>query len=126
MESQRILDVISDQTLYRDQLDAAKFAVALALAKEVAPTTGIDLSTKWNVGSFDPTGDLRTVILAYWPDCEEPYRFAEGLLEAGLVLLREHMDIHGQVDIEVLLNELKSNVAELVADVPKSLAEGAE
>jgi hypothetical protein len=105
-ESQRILDLLADKTLYREQVDSARFAVSLALARGVHPSASSDLTTKWNVGSFDPSGDLRAAIMAYRPDCTEPYRCAEGLLEAGLSMLREHMSIQGQVDLEVILEEL--------------------
>lgn len=118
-ESQRVLDLIADKTLFRDQVDSARFAVSLALAKCLQPSTSSDLTTKWNIGTFDPSGDLRTAIMAYYPECTEPYRFAESLLEVGLTLLSHHIQVQGQVDLELLLEEITQDAQQ--SDYSKAL-----
>ena len=42
-----------------------------------------------NIGSFDPTGEIRALILALFPDCSDPYVAAETLMSLGLVRLDE-------------------------------------
>jgi hypothetical protein len=108
-ESQRILDIISDKTMYHDQVDSGRFAVAYALARGLEPEKSTDLSTKWNIGSFDSSGDLRSSILAFCPECETPYRYAEGLLSSGLLALKAHIEVQGQLDFELLLEELNQD-----------------
>jgi hypothetical protein len=44
-------------------------------------------STTWNVGSFDPAGEIRAVIEATYPEAAEPYRLAEHLINRGLEML---------------------------------------
>jgi len=112
-ESQKILDLISDKTAYPDQIDSARFAVSYALAKGLEPQESTDLSTKWNIGSFDSSGDIRAAILAYHPTCETPYRYAEGLLGSGLSELSEHIEIQGQLDFELILDELSEQTEEV-------------
>jgi hypothetical protein len=42
---------------------------------------------------------------------DEPYRALEALLDSGLSLLAKHLEVHGALDIEVLLNAVQSQVA---------------
>lgn len=41
------------------------------------------------IGSFDPTGEIRALILALFPDSGDPYAVAETLMSRGLVKLDE-------------------------------------
>jgi hypothetical protein len=42
-----------------------------------------------NVGSFDPSGELRILIEAFYPEAEDPYYAAETLMSRGLVQLAD-------------------------------------
>ena len=44
---------------FETELDAARFAVALAITEGPSPPPKVETDTKWNVGSFDPSGDLK-------------------------------------------------------------------
>lgn len=73
---------------FNSELDAAKFALAYAVSKDVQPGTAEGANTKWNVGTVDSDGSLRSVIEAVFDDVSEPYRLIEYLINEGLVLLR--------------------------------------
>ena len=66
------------------ELDAAKFAMAHAARSGVAVGHADGADTKWNVGSVDPTGDLREMIISLYPDTKEPYRLIEYLMNRGI------------------------------------------
>jgi hypothetical protein len=68
-------------------LDAARFAMAFAIQHGEPAANAEGASTTWNVGSFDPTGEIRAVIEASYPQTTEPYRLAEHLVNRGLDLL---------------------------------------
>ena len=44
--------------------------------------------TKWNIGSVDSDGQLRTLIGALFPETGDPYRHIEFLMNEGLKRLR--------------------------------------
>lgn len=69
---------------FASELDAAKFAMAHAVKSGVQPGAAESTETKWNVGSVDPDGSLRSLIEALFPDVTEPYRAAEFLMNEGI------------------------------------------
>lgn len=76
---------------FRDQLDAAKFAMALAINVGIEPGTAEGTGTVWNVGSFDPEGELRELMHIIYPDVDAPYRLVEHLLNIGLEIIGERL-----------------------------------
>jgi hypothetical protein len=72
---------------FATELDAAKFAMAHAISAGVPAGSAEATDTKWNVGSIDPDGSLRSVLGALYPDAAEPYRLAEFLMNRGIDLL---------------------------------------
>jgi hypothetical protein len=57
--------------------------------------------TKWNVGSVDPDGSMRSLIEALFPDATEPYRVVEYLMNEGIRLLatdvKSSADLHDRI-----------------------------
>jgi hypothetical protein len=72
---------------FASELDAAKFAMAHAIKGGVQSGTAEGAETKWNVGSVDPDGSMRSLLEALFPDVDEPYRLAEYLMNEGIKLL---------------------------------------
>ena len=79
-----IMKEIMSLNYFKDMIDAAKFAMSLAINQnpEICPVEGA--STIWNVGSFDPEGELRQLIPTFFPGCKTPYRVVEYLIDVGL------------------------------------------
>lgn len=90
-ENGEFLDDVISRDLFNDQIDAAKFGLSLAIREGVAAGEASGVDTKWNVGSFDKDGHLRSVLAAIYPDVETPYRLAEYLINQGLGLLKTHL-----------------------------------
>ena len=107
-----VLAVMVEQGHFSDAIDAAKFAMALAINAGVN-AVGRDLTvegttTKWNVGSFDPDSQLHSLLGALYPDVDHPYRLLEFLIDDGLLRVGEHMESVGELDVIALLDEAGS------------------
>lgn len=74
---------------FGSELDAAKFAMAYAIKEKIDVSITEGAETKWNVGSFDPDGSMRSLLEALFPDNTEPYRLAENLMNEGIKRLVE-------------------------------------
>lgn len=72
---------------FSSELDAAKFAMAYAIQNGVASGSADGAETKWNVGSVDPDGSMRSLLEALYPEAAEPYRLAEHLMNEGIAML---------------------------------------
>lgn len=92
-----------ERSEFNDEVDVARVAVILAMRQgnEVPEVSGA--TTKWNVGTFDPTGELKIAVNALHPEIEEPYRYIEGLLHQGAIALTEHLKNFDGLDLEALL-----------------------
>ena len=83
---------------FESELDAAKFAMAFAVDQGVQSGRTEGADTKWNVGSIDPSGTLREVLVGLYPEIEEPYRLLEYLMNQGIERLGEQgqrPDVYG-------------------------------
>ena len=105
-----VLAVMVEQGHFSDAIDAAKFAMALAISSQAnaADLTVDGTTTKWNVGSFDPDSQLHSLLGALYPDVDHPYRLLEFLIDDGLHRVSEHMESIGELDVIALLDEAGS------------------
>jgi hypothetical protein len=84
---------------FNNQMDAAKFAMALAIEKEHDPDYAENVKTVWNIGSFDPDGKFRDLIKALYPDVDQPYIAIEYFINQGFRILDEHLEQKKDLDI---------------------------
>jgi hypothetical protein len=85
---------------FASELDAAKFAMSVAIQRGVPAGYAEGAATKWNVGTVDPDQSLRAVIEAIYPDATEPYRVIEHFMNEGLRIVAE---TDGPPDVLALL-----------------------
>jgi hypothetical protein len=77
----------------KERMDVAKVGFAYGVRVGLVPTAhdrplGSGTGSTWNVGTLDPGGELRSLVLALYPDSEEdPYLLVEALINRGLVAL---------------------------------------
>lgn len=102
-----VLETLAQRGLFIDQMDAAKFAISLAIRLNVVPGEMNSAGTKWNVGSFDKEGHLRVALLELYPDEKAPYRLAEFLIDKGLSLLSEELKANPDLDVRILQKRLR-------------------
>ncbi len=83
-DNQLILEAIDARGWFSKKEDIAKFCMGYAIRAGTAEgsTTGTD--TRWAVGNFDKTGEIRTVVTALYPGAETPVRLIEHLVNEGL------------------------------------------
>lgn len=95
-EANTALDLLTAYGWFSDGIEAYRVAIAVALARglteEDAPER-VNAQTKYNVGSVDPEGRLRSLITLMRPqDASRPYASAEWLAEAGLYLIVRELE----------------------------------
>ena len=103
-----IMDQVVEQSGFKRDMDAAKFALALAVNRGYEPSPIEGVGTIWNVGSFDEGGDLKALIENLFPSSDAPYRAMESLVNIGFTLLGAEMKEDPGLRIEDLLNKEKS------------------
>lgn len=102
--TREVMNQLMQARVFRDQMDAAKFAMALAINANIGAEPVEGTGTVWNVGSFDPDGALKTVISALFPDAEiPPYRHIEILFNKGLEIIGNHMAEKKALDLVQLM-----------------------
>ena len=93
---------------FAEQVDAYRFAVALALASGTEPPEiSGERVTMFNVGTLDPDGRLATAVRTLADTAgEDPYRVAERLAEWGARDLEERIDRSGGELASTLVDEI--------------------
>jgi len=84
---------------FNEQMDAAKFAMALAIEENRDFDRAENVETVWNTGSFDPDGEFRDLIKALYPDIDQPYLALECFINQGFRILDEHLEQNKELDI---------------------------
>ena len=65
--------------------DAGRFALAYAVRAGVKPgQMDASVETRWSPDLFDPTGEIRALLRAIYPDTAMPIRLMEHLIDEGL------------------------------------------
>ncbi len=109
-EGMRLITVLSGEGgLFAQEIDAYRFAIALALAHSIDPEqVSIEKrQTKYNVGSLDPDRKIWEAIRTLSDTSElPPYRKAERLAEWGIQDLHSRLRL-GQ-SVRSLVEELES------------------
>ena len=83
--------------------DAGRFALAYAIRAGLKPgQTGAPVETRWSPDLFDPSGEIRAVLRALYPDTTMPIRLVEYLIDEGLRHIAAKID-GGDVDPTALL-----------------------
>lgn len=96
-DNKQVIEDIEDQ--FNEQMEAARFAMSHAIQAGQEPGDIENTETVWNVGSFDPDGEIRDLIRALFPEVEDPYRAAEYLINKGLQMIGDHVEEHKEMDV---------------------------
>lgn len=86
---------------FNSELDAAKFAMSYAISQGAPAGIADGAETKWNVGSVDPDGSIRSLVETLYPAEKEPYRLAEHLINQGITQLTSRLE-NGEDFYEIL------------------------
>ena len=86
-----IMNQLVETAGFKQDMDAAKFAFALAVNRGSEPRPIEGVGTIWNIGSFDEGSDLKALIQNLFPNVDAPYRALESLMNIGFGLLANEM-----------------------------------
>jgi len=100
-----VMDQVVEKAGFKRDMDAGKFAFALAVHRGCEPAQVEGAGTIWNVGSFDEGGDLKALIQNLFPNADAPYRALESLMNTGFGLLAAEMKANPALRIEDLLKK---------------------
>lgn len=65
--------------------DVARFALSYAVREGVNPgSTAAPVETRWSPDLFDPTGEIRSLLRALYPEVTKPVRLMEYMIDEGL------------------------------------------
>jgi len=67
----------------------------------MASRTSLVGNSVWNVGSFDPDMEIKSVLQALYPDYQ-PYRLAEFYLNMGLEIIGTRLQENPYLDVKDL------------------------
>jgi hypothetical protein len=82
--NERVLATVIEAGCFASELEAAKFAMGVAIDQGVGVGVTEGANTKWNVGTADSDQSLKAIIEAMYPEVVEPYRLIEHLMNEGL------------------------------------------
>ncbi|MFB6186459.1 MAG: hypothetical protein ABEI86_06280, partial [Halobacteriaceae archaeon] len=81
------------------RLDRVSARHTKALKQGIEPGKTPSTETVWNVGSFDPDGEIRDLVLAMHPSIESPYDAVEHFVNQGFRLISQHLEENKELDI---------------------------
>lgn len=95
---------LTDELGWFDEAQAAgRFALAFAIRAGIKPDhTVAQVETRWSPDLFDPTGEIRALLRAIYPDTATPIRLTEYLIDEGLRQITAKID-DGEANPTVLL-----------------------
>lgn len=105
-KSQKVLDQMTEAGVFAEEQDAAKFAMAIAIRRGAKPGEVTGASTKWNVGSFDTDGQLRSMLPILFPALKTPYRALESLIDSGLEIIAQDYLKGSSMDLPAVIKAL--------------------
>jgi len=88
-ENQRNLEALLEKGWFADGQEIARFALAYAIDAGIEEGETKEVETRWSMGTFDSTGELREIVTALYPDVNMPVRFMQHLVNEGLTLIHE-------------------------------------
>lgn len=98
-------ELVKETPWFGQQLDAYRVAISVALARNIRPSKEetTPYETKFSTSSLDPDRELRELVLALAPECEDrPYDYAQRLANKGVRYLYNELVKRGRPLPEVL------------------------
>lgn len=90
-KTQALIAEIHQTGWFDDLQDTARFCMAYALKSGVPEGAETGGDTRWAIGNFDRTGEMRTLIAAVYPSCTTPVRAIEYLVNEGIRILHKRV-----------------------------------
>lgn len=98
-----VMDQLVEKAGFKRDMDAAKFAFAVAVNRNNEPGPIEGAGTIWAAGNFDEGGEIKALIQNLFPSVDAPYRALESLINTGFSLLGAEIKANPGLRIEDLL-----------------------
>jgi hypothetical protein len=83
--------------------EAGRFALAYAVRNGTQPSqTTSAVDTRWSPDGFDPTGEIRSLLRAVYPENTAPIRLMEYLIDEGLRGIRAELGDGSESPLDLL------------------------
>jgi hypothetical protein len=106
-ETHSVLQRLKDDGVFNEMKDGYHFGIAFAIAKDLIAPANIRTRTILNLGSLDPDGSIRDMVLQLFPDAAaRPYRYVERLAEAGVAEMGRAHEASGSLKVGELYRKL--------------------
>lgn len=105
-EGTAVIERLEELAIFPNQMEAAKFALAVAIRSGAKPSVVAQAKTTWHAGGFDPDHELADVVCILFPEVQAPYRAIEALVNDGLALLGKEIERTGTLDLPTLVDVL--------------------
>lgn len=108
-KANEIAEKIRDTGCFEDVLTVARFGLSYAIKNhfdDINPETyrmPDSSGSNYNIGSLDSDGQLRSLLMALYPDTKTPYLYAQHLITYGLLKLGERIETEGLNTISQLI-----------------------
>jgi hypothetical protein len=103
-ENRAVMERLMSKEVFRHDKDMALFAMSYAIRQDSALGSFEGTGTIWNVGSLDPTGDIRVLLGNLFPDTVTPYRLLESLINTGMSEIGSRLREDPGMDVTDLLS----------------------
>lgn len=77
---------------FKDAQDIARFCMAYALLKGTKEGASSKTDTRWSIGNFDRTGEIREIFMILYPGSKTPVRLIEHFVNEGSSLIKEAIE----------------------------------
>ena len=75
--------LVEDKKWFEGERDAFRAALAYGVAKKITPTVGGKYKTKWNIGTLEQSGRIRTLLIEAG-FTKDPYTLVNAIGDAAL------------------------------------------
>lgn len=75
--------LINEKGWFKDERDAFRVALAYGAARKIQPTTGGKYKSKWNIGTLEQEGKIRTLLIEAG-FTKDPYTLVNAIGDAAL------------------------------------------
>jgi hypothetical protein len=103
--NKHVMEQLVEKAGFKRDMDAARFAFALAVNRGSKPGPVEGAGTIWAAGNFDEGGDIKALILNLYPSVDAPYRALESLINTGFGLLAAEMKAGLRIE-DILCKEI--------------------
>ena len=80
--------LVKDKGWFKGEVEAFRTAIAFGAARKITPSEGVKYKTKWNIGTLEQEGRIRTLLIESG-FTKDPYTLVNAIGDAALRVMYE-------------------------------------